>query len=69
MSINDSLSSIFSNNNLDDLPLDFIGMKYFSDQYLFKGILGAGSFAVVLRVMEHATREEFALKVILIYKS
>lgn len=64
MSHNNLFHHILKNNNLDDLPLDFIGTKYFGDLYSFKGLLGTGSFGVVLRVLEQKTNREFALKVV-----
>lgn len=57
------LNQLLHGENLPDLPLDFIGTMYFSDFYKFKSILGAGSYAVVLEVLEPLTRREFAMKV------
>jgi len=48
---------------LPDFPLDFIGTMYFPDFYGFKSVLGAGSYAVVVEVVEHLTKRDFAMKV------
>eukprot|EP00826_Nyctotherus_ovalis_P032705 TRINITY_DN2633_c0_g8_i1.p1 TRINITY_DN2633_c0_g8~~TRINITY_DN2633_c0_g8_i1.p1 ORF type:complete len:364 (-),score=29.79 TRINITY_DN2633_c0_g8_i1:847-1938(-) len=63
MSHRDQLNLTLNGKNLNDLSLDFIGTQYFSDLYVYKGILGTGSFGVVLRVLEVRSRNEFALKV------
>ena len=52
--------------DINELPIDFIGTIYFADLYILDSILGAGSFGVVLKVVERATGEEFAMKVIAI---
>lgn len=62
------LNSLLNETKIEDLPLDFIGTQYFSDLYLFSEIMGAGSFGVVLKVIEITTKNEFAMKV-LFYKN
>lgn len=58
------LNEILSGAKLEDLPIDFLGTKTFSDIYLKETLLGAGAFAVVLKVIERSTAEEFAVKVL-----
>ena len=58
---------VLCGNNIQDLPLDFIGTEFFSDYYLLESILGAGSFGVVLKVLENNTGEELAMKVCAYY--
>ena len=48
---------------LDDLSIDFLGTQYFSDLYMMDSILGAGSFGVVIKSIEHDTGNEYAMKV------
>jgi hypothetical protein len=48
---------------LQDLELDFIGTQFFTDIYLIDCVLGAGSFGVVLKVIERSTGNEYAMKV------
>jgi len=57
------LCKLLHGKKFSDLPLDFIGTMYFSDFYEFKSILGAGSYAVVLEVMERLTKRKLAMKV------
>lgn len=68
MSDNFYLTEILNGKSLEELPLDFIGTKYFSDIYVFKSVLGSGSFSVVLKVLERSTNMEFAFKVRLFKK-
>lgn len=58
------LKQCLHGNKLQDLALDFIGTQFFADIYLMDSILGAGSFGVVLKVIERATDNEFAMKVV-----
>jgi len=62
-SITHKLNSILSNCRLNDLSLDFLGTKTFSDLYLKEDLLGAGAFGVVLKVIERSTGKEYAMKV------
>ncbi len=57
------LKQLLHGTKLEDLALDFISTRYFSDLYLLDGILGAGSFGVVLKIVERGTGQELALKV------
>ena len=50
---------------LEELPLDYIGTTFFGDIYKYHGVLGFGSFGIVLKVREISSNLDFALKVTL----
>jgi len=58
------LKLLLNGTKLDDIPIDFLGTQHFADLYVMDRILGAGSFGVVLKVIEHSTGEEYAMKVL-----
>ena len=62
------LKQFLHETKLQDLPLDFIGTKFFNDIYLMDSILGTGSFGVVLKVVERGTGNEYAMKVVFDYQ-
>jgi len=45
-----------------DLPLSYSG-ELFGSKYLFKGILGAGAFGLVISAIDHTYLEVQAIKV------
>jgi hypothetical protein len=59
------LREILDGASLDSLALDYIETTFFSDLYILDRVLGAGTFGVVLQVIERATCEEYAMKVLL----
>ncbi len=60
----EKLQQTLSGTRLEDLPLDYIGSTSLGDLYTPTGLLGAGTFGVVVKVFERATGGEFALKVL-----
>ena len=62
----ETFEDILNGKDIDDLPIDFIGTKYFSDLYALSSILGAGSFGVALKVLDKTTDEMLAMKVCLL---
>ena len=50
--------------NINDLPLDPNGDLVFSDVYCFSKVIGAGSFGVVISVIERTHLEQYAIKII-----
>jgi len=57
------LDRVLNSLSLDELPLDFIRTTFFSDLYKGCEVLGAGSFGVVLKVIELSSNQEYAIKV------
>ena len=57
------LKQLLRGNNIEELALDFIATQYFGDLYLLDAVLGAGSFGVVLQVVERSSGKELAMKV------
>lgn len=58
------LCGLLQGSSLNELPLDFIETVFFADVFARGEVLGAGSFGVVVRVTEIATRKDFAMKVL-----
>ena len=59
------ITRVIGNSCLDELPLDYLGTTSFGDLYKNCGVIGSGSFGIVLRVIELSTNEQYAMKVIL----
>ena len=64
ISINDrKLNKLLQGASLNELTLDYIGTTFFCDLYGHYETLGAGGFGVVVKVLELATNEYYAMKV------
>eukprot|EP00826_Nyctotherus_ovalis_P015209 TRINITY_DN14305_c0_g1_i1.p1 TRINITY_DN14305_c0_g1~~TRINITY_DN14305_c0_g1_i1.p1 ORF type:complete len:241 (+),score=45.04 TRINITY_DN14305_c0_g1_i1:222-944(+) len=48
----------------NDLPLDSAGDTVFSDLYIFQGVIGAGSFGIVVAAVEKLHLEQCAIKIV-----
>jgi len=61
--LSSKLLTMLGGTPLNELPLDYIDTVFFGDLYEQKKLLGAGTFGIVIKVMEKSTQMHYAIKV------